>query len=346
MPTPSAGSHRFLPDRLVTRPFDLSAAEAAGLSKYEVRGPLFRRTTRGVYIWAGVNELDPMPRILAAAQLLPDGAAIGGWASLYLQRAIDLDGGPDMHVERTARVRPSRGHEQGPRPPIPVPTVAPVPICVGPGARIRPRPEIDISRRALCLDDVVWVGEIPCLGATRSLIDLVGRQPSEDGLVSIDAALRGHSTTPEEIAAYLSQHPRVHDAGRIRRLLGLADGNSRSCPESRLRWIWVVEAGLPRPQVNPEVYDGLGQLLGIPDLFDPESALIGEFDGSQHRELLAHTSDNAREEGFERHNMLVVRATSVDIFSRRPQLVRRMQAAYRDGCARDRSRDRWAVRSA
>ncbi len=104
-----------------------------------------------------------------------------------------------------------------------------------------------------------------------------------------------------------------------------------------------MEAGLPRPLVNPEVVDERGQLLGIPDLLDPESGFVGEFDGSQHRELLAHTSDNAREEGFERHNMVVVRATSIDIFARRRQLVGRMLAGHRDACARDRSRDRWML---
>jgi hypothetical protein len=345
MSDPPVDPRSVLPDRLVTQPFGLSAAEAAGLTKYEVRGPLFRRATRGLYIWAGVDELDPMTRILAAVELLPEGAAIGGWASLYLQKTVDLDGDSDLRVQRTARLCPSRS--RGSRLSlVPPASLAPVPVCVGPGARIRPRPEIDISRRLLCPDDIVWVGGIPCLGATRSLIDLVGRQPSEEGLVSIDAALRSDATQPDQIAAYLRDHPRVHDAARIRRLLGLADGAARSCPESRMRWIWVVEAKLPRPLVNPEVADQHGRLLGIPDLFDPDSGLVGEFDGSQHRELHAHTADNAREEGFERHNMLVVRATSVDIFGRRKQLVGRMQAAHRDGCARDRSRDRWVLRSA
>jgi hypothetical protein len=282
-----------------------------------------------------------MVRIQTAAQLLPEGTAIGGWASLYLQNTLDLDGGPDMRIRRTARVRPSRARKVRA---LPANTFAPVAICVGPGAKIRPRPEIDVSRRLLTLDDIVWVGGIPCLGATRSLVDLVGRQPSEEGLVSIDAALRSRATQPEAIAAYLCEHPRVLDARRIGRLLGLADVAARSCPETRLRWIWMVEAGLPRPLANPEVEDRDGNLLGLPDLFDPDSALVGESDGSQHRELHAHTSDNAREEGFERHNLLVVRATIVDLFQRRRQLVQRLQAAYRDGRARDRSRDRWVLR--
>ena len=318
MSAPSTRGFQPLPDRFVTRPFDLLAAESAGLSKHAVRGPHWRRTTRGLYVWSATDEFDPMIRIEAAVQLLPDNAAIGGWASLYLQGTSDLDGGSDMRIQRTARLRPSRARRRPLPEPLPAMTFAPVPISVGPRARIRPRPEIDVSRRSLCADDVTWVGDIPCVNATRSLIDLVGKQGSEDGLVSVDAALRSKATQLDELVAYLREHPRVHDATRIRRLLGLADAAARSCPESRLRWIWIVEAGLPRPLVNPEVVDERGQLLGIPDLLDPESGFVGEFDGSQHRELLAHTSDNAREEGFERHNMVVVRATSIDIFRPAP----------------------------
>jgi hypothetical protein len=340
---PSATASRPLPDRLVSGPFDLPAAWAAGLTRHAVEGPLWQRTTRGIYLWSTRNADDTMIRIQTAAELLPEGAAIGGWASLFLQGAADLDGGPDMRVQRTARLRPSRARGAG-TPSPPTTTLAPVTICVGPRALIRPRPGIDVSRRRMSPDDIVMVGDIPVLGAARSLVDLVAKQPSEEGLVSIDAALRGKATQADAIAAYLQENPRVQDARRIRRLLGLADGASRSCPESRLRWIWVVEAGLPRPLVNPEVADQQGQLLGLPDLLDPESALVGESDGSQHRELHAHTADNAREERFERHNMLVVRATIVDIFPRRRQLVGRLQAGYRDGCARDRSRDRWALR--
>jgi hypothetical protein len=333
-----------LPDRLVTRPFGLAEAVAAGVSRHEVRGALWRRTTHGLYVWSAADGDEPMERIHTAAELLPEGGALGGWASLYLQGARDLDGGTDLRVQRTAKLRPSRarGARAVPAPPA---TVPPVLVCVGPGARIRPRPEIDVSRRLLHPDEIVWVGDIACLRATRSLIDLVGRQPPEEGLVSIDAALRGTGVQPDEIAAYLREHPRVRNAGGIWRLLRLADGDARSCPESRLRWIWMVEAGLPRPLVNRGVEDQHGQLLGIPDLLDPDSALIGEYDGSQHRELRAHTADNAREEGFERHNLVVVRATSVDIFAQRRQLVGRMQAAYRDACARARSRDRWVLRA-
>jgi very-short-patch-repair endonuclease len=54
---------------------------------------------------------------------------------------------------------------------------------------------------------------------------------------------------------------------------------------------------------------------------------VAEYDGAQHRELDQHTSDNAREEGFEDHGLVVARATSLDLWRRRSQLVTRLRDA-------------------
>jgi hypothetical protein len=294
--------------------------------------------------------------IAQTVALLPSGAAIGGWASLFLQGARDLDGGADRRIARVAGLRRSRATTRttsgattratsGATTPLPGSPRSPVLVSVGPGARIRPRPGLDMSRRTLPDEEVVMVGDVPCVVAPRSLVELMGRQPAEEGLVSIDAFLRAGCGTAEDVLAYLDAHPGVIGRTRIRRLVSLSDGRARSCPESRLRWIWVVEAGLPVPHVNVSVNDDQGRLLGIPDLLDEASGLVGEYDGAQHRELRAHTDDNVREEGFERHNLQVTRATSIDIFRRRKQLVLRRRDARRDGLARDRSRDRWALAS-
>lgn len=101
---------------------------------------------------------------------------------------------------------------------------------------------------------------------------------------------------------------------------------------------------MPAPLVNCDVVDGQGFLLGVADLLDLEAALVGEYDGKDHRDLTQHTSDNAREEGFERHNLVVVRATALDLWPRRTQLVARLRAAHRDRLSRERGRDRWDIR--
>ncbi len=90
--------------------------------------------------------------------------------------------------------------------------------------------------------------------------------------------------------------------------------------------------------------DEWGQLLGMPDLLDDDAGFVVEYDGAHHRALRQHTSDNAREEGFERAGLIVVRATAIDLWPRRAELVRRLRDGHARGLARDRTQDRWGLR--
>ncbi len=106
--------------------------------------------------------------------------------------------------------------------------------------------------------------------------------------------------------------------------------------------MWVMEAGLPRPEVNINVYGDTGHLLAIPDLLDVESGLVAEYDGADHRETVRHANDNARGEGMDRSGLTVVRVTGLDMTRRRRRLIIRLREGRREGLARDRGRDRWS----
>jgi hypothetical protein len=58
----------------------------------------------------------------------------------------------------------------------------------------------------------------------------------------------------------------------------LADGRSESVGESRSRYLCYAQS-LPMPELQFEVRDHSGALLGITDLAWPEHRLLGEFDG-------------------------------------------------------------------
>lgn len=334
---------RPLADALVQRPLHRQDALRAGISDHELRGPHWSSPLRGLHRW-GPARAEVAERIAEVAAVLPPGAAIGGWASLWQQGATDLDGRGDLRVARVSALPRSRADPSQPR--APLTELAPVLVCVGPGARIRPRPEIDLSRRRLPDEDVVEIGGVPFVRAARSVVDLTGRQPPELGLASIDAAIRAGATSAEEVEMYLREHPGVHGRPKILRVASLADGRAKSRPESVMRWIWVVEAGLPRPLVNHSICDSWATLLGEPDLLILDAGLVGEYDGAHHRELRQHTSDNIREELFEGRNLEVVRATSIDLWPRRPEYVQRVLAKYHRGMDRDRSRDTWFLRRA
>jgi len=86
-----------------------------------------------------------------------------------------------------------------------------------------------------------------------------------------------------------------------------------------------------------------GRFVARADLVDPEAGTVGEYDGSQHRELAQHTADNVREEDLEGLNLEVTRSTALDIWPHRRRLVTRLQVAHRRGTSRDRGRDAWVL---
>jgi hypothetical protein len=148
---------------------------------------------------------------------------------------------------------------------------------------------------------------------------------------------------PEELATYLPEHRAAwKGVEQARDALALATTASRSPQETRLRMIWIRLAKLPPPLVNRPVFALDGSLLAIPDLLEPESATIAEFDGEQHRGLIHHAADNEREERLEDCGFSVVRVTSLDL-RRADRVSARLKAAVARGLARDRSRDRWLL---
>ena len=91
-----------------------------------------------------------------------------------------------------------------------------------------------------------------------------------------------------------------------------------------MRLVMVLDAGLPPPMCNVPVFDRNERLLGIPDVFDPVAGMVGEYNGSDHKELDRRRADNAREEGFRGVGLEYFDLVEGDLRDR-PQVVRRMQ---------------------
>ncbi len=269
-----------------------------------------------------LDATDPRVRIAALLARLPSGAVLGGWAALYRQGVVALDG---------------RAGPAGRR-------LLPILVHVGTRGHVRPRPGLAVDRSRLSDEDLIEANGVRLTTATRAVFDVLCRDGAEEGLVAGDAAWAAGVTSGDALRRYVESHPGVRGVPSARLAVPLLDPRSRSLPETRLRWVWVVEAGLPVPQVNRGILTEDGVLLGEADLLDPDVGLVGEYDGSTHRELVRHTSDNIREEAFESVNLRVVRATAIDVWPRRAELVGRLQSAYALAGAGDRRQDRWCLR--
>ena len=94
----------------------------------------------------------------------------------------------------------------------------------------------------------------------------------------MDAALHAGLVTPDDLLELLTWQldwPGSRAAGRA---VAFADGRAESVAESRGR-VRMAEAGLPTPDLQVNIHDDTGQLVGRGDMVFREQHTIGECDG-------------------------------------------------------------------
>jgi hypothetical protein len=318
---PTSRSRTDLTAELVAAPRSTQELLAAGVTAGELAGPLWTPAGRGVHLWLPAERIDPLTRIEAVVAAVPADVALGGWAALRWLGVDDLDGrtGSDARIEM------------------------PITVCTGPVGRMRRRPGLRIDRSTILDVDLVECRGVLVTRPARSALDVARQHGVEEGLIAADATLRAGLAAEQDLDDAISRLVRIKAVPQARLVAAMASPRAESPTESRLRYVWVVEAGLPPPLVNAVIADPDGMVVGRSDLLDDEAGLAGEYDGAEHRELRRHTADNAREEGLEDLNLTVARATSIDLWPRRHALVQRLVRRRAIGLARDRRRDRWQV---
>jgi hypothetical protein len=240
---------------------------------------------------ADVDSEVPEQRILEQSMRLT-GGAVTGWASCRMQSAAFFDG-----LKRDGR------------------TPIPVPLNCGPLHQIRRHPGDDLLRDILVGDEIVQVHGVPCTVVNRATFDAMRFAAHlREAVVALDMMAAAMLTSVRRMTDYIVPHHQAWTGvAQSREALALADEGSRSPQESRLRLVWVLDAGRRAPLVNRPVFDLTGQLLGYPDLFDPEAGVVGEYDGEDHRSAVRHSRDVGRESRFREHRLEVVRVTGADL---------------------------------
>ena len=94
--------------------------------------------------------------------------------------------------------------------------------------------------------------------------------------------------------------------------------------ETRLRWI-IVQAGLPTPEVQTDLRNHEGRFVGRADLYYPESRLVIEYDGVNHRDRLA--AENRRQNLLIDSGFRLLRFTASDVHQRPETIVAHVQRA-------------------
>jgi predicted transcriptional regulator of viral defense system len=134
-----------------------------------------------------------------------------------------------------------------------------------------------IARAGLDDEEVGVVAGLPVTAAPRTLVDCAREWSLTAAVSAIDAAIQAGSVTRRQVeGAVLAGSHRV-GIGAAGRALHLADGRAQSPLESRGR-LTVLAAGLPRPELQVEVYGAAG-FVGRLDAWFEQPAVALEFDG-------------------------------------------------------------------
>jgi hypothetical protein len=216
-------------------------------------------------------------RILEQSMRVATVGAVTGWAALRLYGGAFFDG-----LASDGRTL------------LPVPLVSPHHLG---------DTDASVASRAGLAGHRLWIVQgVRCVGVERAVVDEIARTGDlRDGVVVIDMACAARLTSLNRLRSYVERHPRARPL--VLAALELADEHSLSPQETRMRLVWVLDAGWPRPLCNRPVYSTDGLALGRPDLLDVRTGVAGEYNGAFHRGRARHRADVGRAERFRHHGV-------------------------------------------
>lgn len=127
----------------------------------------------------------------------------------------------------------------------------------------------------------------------------------------------------------------------MRALASLA-APAESPMETRLRWL-LIQAGLPRPEVQVRLYNASARFVGRVDLYYPEARLALEYDGGNHRERMV--DDDRRQNALVNAGYRVLRFTATDIYGRAETIVSQVGALPKRALKAPSTRALWTKRA-
>jgi hypothetical protein len=251
------------------QPFRLDQARTWGVTPGVLRGPLFRRVCREVYVSAETQDTIAL-RLAAVQLILPPEAVLSGSSAAW---AFGID------VARTVD--------------------EPLQVTLPRGISLRGRGLFTCVQAQLAPADIVQRRGVLVTSALRTAYDLARQPDIVEAVVAVDAFWHRHRIKPDELLAYAAAHPGLRGVRQIVRVVELADPGAESPMESRLRMVLVLECGLPRPQTQLVVIDQWGRVIARLDMGYPLLRMGAEYDGR------VHATDRARAKDLRRHNLLL-----------------------------------------
>lgn len=291
----------------------------SGPTKAQAAGPFWRASSHGLYVPSEVDPAVPEQRIVEAAAVLPSYGGVTGWAGLRWGGATWFEG-----VARGGELRPV--------------------VLAVMHTEIRNQPGILVTSERLPPRDLIVVDDLAVTSHVRSVCYEMRYARSErDAVVILDMAMMDDLVSLDEVAAYVATLNGWIGVGRCRLALVLADENSWSAMETRLRLICVVDLGFPLLLCNRAVFDLSGQHIGTPDLIDVEAGLVIEYEGGLHLNGQRRGKDLQREAAYRRVGLEYVVMVAADQVSPETSIMPRLVEARRRARFEAESTKSWTV---
>ncbi len=167
---------------------------------------------------------------------------------------------------------------------------------------------------------------IPVTSGSQTWLDLVPRLPPHKLVAVGDALFRAGRLDAVSLTERLSRAHGTRGVVLARRLAPLLTPLAASRPESLVRF-WLVDAGLPEPEPQVPVFDGLGRVVAHGDLGYREWKVLVEYEGRQHSDPEQFGRDIERYSLMAAGGWLVVRLGRAQL--RRGVVVHRVGGALR-----------------
>ncbi len=271
-------------------PVRLDPAGTTGPTRDQAKGPRWQRVSRGLYLPSEI-AISVEQRVVNAGARLPEFGGVTGWAALRWLGGTYFDG----------LGAPGRAE-------------LPVVLVTGPDD-IRPQPGIVVSAERLNPRDLIVHDDLRLTHGPRSVaFELRYAADVRDAVVVADMAAYDDLVSLAEAASYVAGLQGWTGVPLARAALLLADENSWSPQETRLRLVWELDAGLQRPLTNVPLFDLAGHHLGTPDLFDPVAGVVAEYDGALHLAGRQRRKDVAREQRFRNHGLEYLSVVAGDLW--------------------------------
>ena len=290
-------------------PFTAPMARQLGITRHQlivmVQGRLVRQILRGVYVACRLEDCTDLRIAAASLVLLPH--------RVFCDRTAAWLHGVDVFDYRELEIP------------------APVEMWVLSGhSRVR-RKGAEGGQRDLRADEIMTLGGRTRLTVPlRTAMDLACTLPRGRALAELDAFMRQHGITREDLEAALPRFAGRRGVVQLRELVPIADPRAESPGESWTR-LAIVDAGLPAPEPQFWVNHHGRELFRL-DLAYPRSKVAVEFDGAEFHEddPERREADEKRRAWLREHGWIVIVVRKGDFTAeRRHAWLRELRRALR-----------------